>query len=146
MLNLEIGNKYSFNELKEAYGHDRSYSFQKNGAVTAFIVNGKMNPSFQKKAGQKTEILVAKGSMREGIVTKVKNSSYPFPTFIKMNTNEWIFAGEYCFEYYLDRKNHPEEVKIYEEKAEVKLDEIVGVIVLKRVEAKKAILKRNKAA
>lgn len=139
---LEIGSTYTFHELEDTFGIDRSYSFQRNGAVTALILNGEMNPSFLEKAPDNGEILVARGQMRENVAKKL-NSTQPYPTFVKVKTNQWIYVGQYS---YHDYQTDSETIAHCSKKVKRKLDDIAGVIFLKRVAAKQAVVKKKNAA
>lgn len=142
MIDLEIGSTYTFHDLEDTFGIDRSYSFQRNGAVTALILNGEMNPTFLKKSPDRGEILVAKGQMRENVAKKL-NSVSPYPTFVKVKTNQWIYVGQYK---YHDYRTDSETIATCSVEVKSRLDEIAGVIFLKKVEAKQAIVKKKKAA
>lgn len=142
MINLEIGSTYTFHDLEDNFGIDRSYSFQRNGAVTALILNGDMNPSFLSKAPDRGEILVAKGQMRENVAKKL-NTNSPYPTFVKVKTNQWIYVGQYS---YHDYQTDPETIATCSKNVKRRLDEIAGVIFLKRVVEKQAVVTKKKAA
>lgn len=142
MLKLEVGKIYSFADLETEFGTDRSFSFQRNGTVTAFIVNGEMNPSFLNKAPEHGKILVAKGPMRQSIAKKL-NSFNPYPTFVKLESNKWIYAGKYKYHDYL---TDDETKKNCSKNAKIVLNEIEGVIFLNRVAEKQAVVKKRKAA
>lgn len=142
MLNLELGKIYSFKELADTFGLDRSYSFQQNGAVTALILNGEMNPTFLEKAPDHGEILVAKGHMRENVAKKL-HAFKSYPTFVKKKTNKWIYVGLYNYHDYL---TDPEIIADKSKKAKNVLNEIAGVILLRRVADKKVYIKKPKAA
>ncbi len=145
-MEFKLGTIYSFHDLKNYFGQEKSYSFQKNSVVTALIVNGELNPEFLNKAPVRGEILVAEGWLREGVAKKMKNSSKPFPTFVKVETNKWIYTGEYYFFDYITKEMDIDRVTSQAKRAKRKLAEVVGIIYLNRADAEVVIFRKQKVA
>ena len=141
-MRLTEGEFYSFADLKNEYGKDRSYAFVKNDCVKAFILKRDMNPDFKDTDLPVARILVATGPQRESVAKKL-TSGNDYPVFIKEETNKWRFVGFYTYSY---SSNDPQDIKVHTKEAKTSLSGIAHMVVLKKKVAVQVAVVRKRAA
>lgn len=92
----QLNKIYTFKKIKESFGLHRSFAFwNEKKEVSAFTLNPEMNPSVKDYNKAKTlKILVAKGPLRQSNIKRIF-SNRRYPVFIKKDTNQWEYIGEY---------------------------------------------------